>query len=190
MIMGQIRLIHEHYDSKPWASIISATLIALLALLKLANDIHDHSWIRVVLFCLIMLPSILLLVMDFIWKKKPTLIVYNDRLEVKKSPNSRKMTEIMYSDIKNMFHEAGGLKIWLDVDSRPSNYYLGAKLAQDQETYDILRTAYDQYNQEHGIKPVPVGSMPQKTKTLGQIVLMLTMIGILILLFVLYHNFH
>lgn len=183
MTMGQIKLIHEHYDSKPWASIISATCLALLAILKFVGD-KDLNWINVVLFAITLLPVSLLLVMDIIWKKKPTLIVYNDRLEIKKSPSSSKMTEIMYSDIKNMSHEAGGLKIWLDVDSLPSSYYLGTKLAKDQETYDILRNAYDRYNQEHGIKPVPVESMHQKTKTLGQIVFMITVISIIILLFV------
>ena len=172
--MGQSKLIHEHYDSKPWASIISATCLALLAIFKFVGD-KDLYWINVVLFAITLLPVSLLLVMDIIWKKKPTLIVYNDRLEIKKSPSSSKMTEIMYSDIKNMSHEAGGLKIWLDVDSLPSSYYLGAKLAKDQE---------------NGIKPVPVESMTQKTKILSKIVFMITVISIIILLFVFKEFFH
>ena len=189
MTMGQTKLIHEHYDSKPWASIISGTGLALLAVLKFVGD-KDWSWINVVLFAIMLLPASILLIMDFIWKNKPILTVYNDRLEVKKAPSSGKTTEILYSDIKNMSLEASQLRIWLDVDSIPSCYYLGAKLNKVQETYDILRTAYDQYNQERGIKPVPLADMPNRTKTLGQIVFMVTTISVVILLFVLNHIFH
>ena len=66
--MGQIKLIHEHYDSKPWASIISATLLGVLAIIKLASEISERSWFSIVLFCIILLPSIVLAVMDIIWK--------------------------------------------------------------------------------------------------------------------------
>lgn len=189
MTMGQIKLIHEHYDSKPWLSIISGTLLALLAVLKFVED-KDWSWINVVLFAILLLPASILLIMDFIWKKKPILLVFNDRIEIKKAPSSGKTVEIMYSDIKNMAYDSGELKIWLDEYSMPSRYYLGAKLAKDQETYDILRAAYDQYNQERGIRPVPVESMPKKTKTLGQIVFMITMISVFIALFVFKHFSH
>ena len=189
MIMGQIKLIHEHYDSKPWASIISATLFAMVTVLGFIAK-KDMYWINTLLFIITLLPISILLVIDIIWKNKPILTVYNDRLEVKKAPSSGKTTEILYSDIKNMSLEASQLRIWLDVDSIPSCYYLGAKLNKVQETYDILRTAYDQYNQERGIKPVPLADMPNRTKSLGQIVFMVTTISVVILLFVLNHLFH
>ena len=189
MIMGQTKLIHEHYDRKPWASIISTIIISLLAMLKLANAIHDHTWILVALFCVVILPSIGLLVMDIIWRNKPTLVVYNDRLEVWK-PLSSQRTEIMYSDIRNIALEAGQLQIWLDEYSIPSCHNMGAKLAKAQESYDILRAAYDQYNQEHGIKPVPVASLPKKKMTKGQLVFFVTFACVLGLLLILNHIFH
>ena len=189
MTMGQIKLIHEHYDSKPWASIISATLVAIMAIMKVVDDINEHSWIRVLLYGIAVLPTILLVVMDIIWKNKPTLVVYNDRLEVWK-PMSSQRTEIMYSDIKNIALEAGQLQIWLDEYSAPSCRNLGAKMAKAQETYDILRNAYDQYNQEHDIKPVPVWSLPKKKMTKGQLVFFATFAGILGFLLILNYIFH
>lgn len=187
--MAHIKLIHEHYDSKPWVSIISATLFALLAIFKLVDDINAHSWIRVLLFGFAVLPSILLLVMDLIWKNKPTLVVYNDRLEVW-TPMSSHRKEIMYSDIRNIALESGQLRIWFDEYSAPSCHNMGTKQAKAQETYDILRATYDQYNQEHGIKPVPVESLPKKKMTKGQLVFFATLACVLGLLLILNYIFH
>ena len=135
--MGQIKLIHEHYDSKPWAGIISGTLFAILAITKLVVDSKDHTWIYLVLFGLVILPTVVILVMDIIWKKKPTLVVYNDRLEVMK-PMSSKRVEILYSEIKNMALQSGQLRVWLDEYSQPACYNLGANVNKTQESYDIL----------------------------------------------------
>ena len=96
--MGQTKIIHEHYDSKPWASIISATLLAVLAIVKLGSEICERSWFSIVLFIIILLPSIVLVVIDFIWKKKPMVVIYNDRVEVRR-PFSSKRTEILYSTV-------------------------------------------------------------------------------------------
>ena len=183
--MGQTKLIHEHYDSKPWASIISTLLISLLAMLKLANDIHDHSWIPVALFCVVILPSIGLLVMDIIWKKKPTLVVYNDCLEVRK-PMSSKRVEILYSQIKNMALQSGQLRVWLDEYSQPACYNLGANANKAQESYDILRTAYDQYNQEHNLKPIPLWDLP-KRKLTAQVLIMIVTFCLLSLFLIIEH---
>ena len=186
MIMGQTKIIHEHYDSKPWAGIISATLFAGLTISKLVIDSKEHSWIYLLIFGLVLLPTVVLLVMDIIWKKKPTLVVYNDRLEVMK-PMSSKRVEIMYSDIKNMALQAGQLRIWLDEYSGPSCHNLGANANKAQESYDILRTAYDQYNQEHNFKTVPLWDLPKKKTGIGQVVFIITFLAILMLLFILKH---
>ena len=171
--MGQTKLIHEHYDSKPWASIISGSLIASLAILKVFEDRGEHSWIYVLIFAIWALPTIALLVLDIIWKKKPTLIVYNDRLEVRK-PMSSKRVEILYSQIKNMALQSGQLRVWLDEFSQPACYNLGANLGKAQESYDILRTAYDQYNQEHNLKPVPLWDLPKRKLTTQVLIIIVT----------------
>ena len=171
--MGQTKLIHEHYDSKPWASIISATLLGVLAIIKLASEISERSWFSIVLFCIILLPSIVLAVMDIIWKKKPTLVVYNDCLEVRK-PMSSKRVEISYSEIKNMALESGQLRVWLDEYSQPACYNLGANQGKAQESYDILRTAYDQYNQKHNLKPIPLWDLPKRKLTTQVLIIIVT----------------
>ena len=186
MIMGQIKLIHEHYDSKPWASIISGLLIAGLAILRLVEDRGEHSWFYLIVFGVCILPTIAVLVLDVIWKKKPTLVVYNDRLEVMK-PMSNKRVEILYSDIKNMALQSGQLRVWLDEFSQPACYNLGANLGKAQESYDILRTAYDQYNQEHNFKPVPLVDMPKRKVSIGQVVLIVTMLCVMALLLIFKH---
>lgn len=185
--MGHTKLIHEHYDSKPWVSIISATLLGVLAIIKLASEISERSWFSIVLFCIILLQSIVMLVMDIIWKKKPTFVVYNDRLEVRK-PMSSKRVEILYSEIKNMALQSGQLRVWLDEYSQPACYNLGANDNKAQESYDILRTAYDQYNQEHNYKPVPLLDLP-KRKLTAQVLIMIVSFC-LICLFLIIEHFH
>jgi hypothetical protein len=183
--MGQIKLIHEHYDSKPWAGIISGTLFAILAITKLVVDSKDHTWIYLVLFGLVILPTVVILVMDIIWKKKPTLVVYNDRLEVMK-PMSSKRVEILYSEIKNMALQSGQLRVWLDEYSQPACYNLGANVNKTQESYDILRNAYDQYNQEHNFKTVPLPDLP-KRKLTAQVLIMIVVFCLISLFLIIEH---
>ena len=171
--MGQTKIIHEHYDSKPWASIISATLLAVLAIVKLGSEICERSWFSIVLFIIILLPSIFLVVIDFIWKKKPMVVIYNDRVEVRR-PFSSKRTEILYSEIKNMALESGQLRIWVDEFSQPSCFNMGANLGKAQEAYDILHTAYVEYNQEHNFKPIPLWDLPKKKITTQVLIIIVT----------------
>lgn len=171
--MGQTKIIHEHYDSKPWASIISATLLAVLAIVKLGSEICERSWFSIVLFIIILLPSIVLVVIDFIWKKKPMVVIYNDRVEVRR-PFSSKRTEILYSEIKNMALESGQLRIWVDEFSQPSCFNMDANLGKAQEAYDILHTAYVEYNQEHNFKPVPLWDLPKKKITTQVLIIIVT----------------
>ena len=184
--MGQIKVLHEHYDSKPWASIISATLVAGLAILKLSSDFKEHSWLYLLISGIVILPAIVVLILDIIWKKKPTLVVYNDRLEVMK-PMSSKRIEILFSDIKNMALQSGQLRVWLDEYSQPSCYNLGANANKAQESYDILRTAYDQYNQEHNFKTVPLLDLP-KRKMLGPVVFVITVLCLITLFIIMEHS--
>ena len=186
MIMGQTKIIHEHYDSKPWAGIISGSLVACFAIFKLATEFKEHSWFSLVLLAIVLLPSIVVAVMDIIWKRKPIVVVYNDRLEVRK-PMSSKRIEMLYSDIKNMALETGQLRIWLDEYSQPSCYNLGANPGKAQECYDILRTAYDGYNKEHNFKPVSLWDLPKKRIALGQVVMIVTMLAVITLLIILRH---
>ena len=185
MNMGQIRVIHEHYDYKPWASIIAGLLIAILAIFRLVVD-KDKSLANLVLFTLVVLPPLVILLIDIFKRNKPTFVVYNDRIEVRKGRKSQR-TEIMYSDIRNLAYESGVLTVWFDEYSAPSCYYLGAKLKDDQETYDILRAAYDQYNQEHNFKSVPVENLPQKKNGMKKVVMIVTMLCVLALLIFLRH---
>lgn len=185
--MGQTKIIHEHYDSKPWASIISATLLSGIAILKLIEDRGEHSWLYLIIFGVCLLPTVVLLVMDIIWKKKPTLVVYNDCLEVWK-PMSSKRVEILYSQIKNMALQSGQLRVWLDEYSQPACYNLGANANKAQESYDILRAAYDQYNQEHNYKPVPLLDLPKRKLTAQVLIMIVTFC--LISLFLIIEHFH
>ena len=186
MNMGQTKIIHEHYDNKPWASIIAGLLIAGLAILHVIDD-KDHSLANLVLYAIVALPPFVIVLIDIFKRNKPTLVVYNDRLEVRKGRKSQR-TEIMYSDIRNLAFESGELLVWLDEYSLPSCYYLGAKLKDDQETYDILRAAYDQYNQEHNFKPIPVESLPQRKTGLAKVVFIVTLLCILTLLVLFRHT--
>ena len=183
--MGQTKLIHEHFDSKPWASIISGSLLSGIAILKLIEERCEHSWLYLIIFGVCLLPTVALLVMDLIWKKKPTLVVYNDCLEVRK-PMSSKRVEILYSQIKNMALQSGQLRVWLDEFSQPACYNLGANLGKAQESYDILRTAYDQYNQEHNLKPIPLWDLP-KRKLTAQVLIMIVTFCLISLFLIIEH---
>ena len=171
--MGQTKLIHEHYDSKPWASIISGSLLAGFAILKLIEDRGEHSWLYLIIFGVCILPTVVLLVMDVIWKKKPMVVIYNDRVEVRR-PFSSKRTEILYSEIKNMALESGQLRIWVDEFSQPSCFNMGANLGKAQEAYDILHTAYVEYNQEHNFKPIPLWDLPKRKLTTQMVFIIVT----------------
>ena len=183
--MGQTKLIHEHYDSKPWTGIISGSLLSGIAILKLNEDRGEHSWLYLIIFGVCLLPTVALLVMDIIWKKKPTLVVYNDCLEVWK-PMSSKRVEILYSQIKNMALQSGQLRVWLDEFSQPACYNLGANLGKAQESYDILRTAYDQYNHEHNLKPIPLWDLP-KRKLTAQVLIMIVTFCLISLFLIIEH---
>ena len=188
MIMGQTKLIHEHYDSKPWAGIISGTLLACIAIFRLVLDSDTETWFRIFFSAIIILPSVVILVTDIVWKKKPIVVVYNDRLEVRK-PMSSKRIEILFSDIRNMALESGQLRVWLDEYSKPACYNLGANLKNGEDTYNILRTAYDGYNQEHNFKPVPLWDLPKKKAGLGKVVLIVT-VFCLVVTFIILEHYH
>ena len=79
--MGQIRLIHEHYDSKPLRSLIVGLLIAILAGVNLIAD-KDRSLADLVLSALLVFPPFVIMVFELLRWNKPAIVVYNDRLEV------------------------------------------------------------------------------------------------------------
>ena len=185
MIMGQIKIIHEHYDHKPWVSLIAGLLIAILAIIRLVFD-EDKSLANLVLFALVVLPPFVIVLIDIFRRNKPTVVVYNDRIEVR-MPLQKTPDEIMYSDIMNLALQAGQLRIWLDEASGPSCYNLGTNAKNAQDTYDILRATFDKYNQEHNIKPVPVYNMPNKKTGLPKAIFILIMITVLVLLIILRH---
>lgn len=170
--MGQIKVIHEHYDRSPWASIVAGILIAGLAIIKLFGE--EINAAKIIVFTLTVIPMLAILIISIIRRNRPTLVVYNDRLEVMSD-------EIMYSDIRNIAMEAGQLLIWLDESSVPMYRNLGANAANAQQTYDILRSAYDKYNQEHNITPAQVEYLPRRKK--GKIIVMTILIMVLILVF-------
>ena len=185
MIMGQIRVIHEHYDHKPWASLTAGLLIAILTIIRLDFD-KDKSLASLVLFAIVAIPPFVIVLIDIFRRNNPTLVVYNDRIEVR-MPLQKTSDEILYSDIRNIALQAGQLKIWLDESSGPSCYNLGTNVKNAQETYNILRATFDKFNQEHNIKPVPVENMPKKKTGIGQVVFIITFLAILMLLFILRH---
>ena len=185
MIMGQIKIIHEHYDHKPWVSLIAGLLIAILAIIRLVFD-EDKSLANLVLFALVVLPPFVIVLIDIFRRNKPTVVVYNDRIELR-MPLQKTPDEIMYSDIRNLALQAGQLRIWHDEASGPSCYNLGTNAKNAQETYDILRATFDKYNQEHNIKPVPVYNMPNKKTGLPKAIFILIMITVLVLLIILRH---
>ena len=178
--MGQIKVIHEHYDRTPWASILAGVLISGLAIIKfLAEKITTASAIT---FALTAIPLLLIIVLSIIRRNKPILVVCNDRLDVRASSlYSRKVDELMYSDIRNLALESGQLLIWCDESSIPMYRNLGVNARNAQETYDILRSAYDRYNQEHNITPAQIENLPKRNK--GMMVLTTVLIMVLIVIF-------
>ena len=175
--MGQIRVIHEHYDRSPWASIVAGILIAGLAIIKLFGQ--EINAAKIIVFALAIIPMLVILIVSIIRRNKPLLVVYNDRLEVMSD-------EILYSDIRNIAMESGQLLIWLDESSVPIYRNLGAKVANAQQTYDILRSAYDKYNQEHNITPAQVENLPKRNKGKIMAITFLIMVAIMILMFLLH----
>lgn len=175
--MGQIRVIHEHYDRSPWASIVAGILIAGLAIIKLFGQ--EINAAKIIVFALTIIPMLVILIVSIIRRNKPLLVVYNDRLEVMSD-------EILYSDIRNIAMESGQLLIWLDESSVPIYRNLGAKVANAQQTYDILRSAYDKYNQEHNITPAQVENLPKRNKGKIMAITFLIMVAIMILMFLLH----
>lgn len=181
MIMGQTKLIHEHYDRKPWLSIVAGILVLIPLITRVIDD--DFSVTSIIICALTAVPLALILILDLITRKKPSIVVYNDRLVVRVPSVSYKTDEITYSDIRNMAMESGQLLIWQDDQSSPMCYNLGANIRNAQETYDILRSAYDRYNQEHNIKPVPVENLPRRNRRVITAVMIMIMIAVLMLLF-------
>ena len=178
--MGQIKVIHEHYDRTPWASILAGVLIAGLAVIKFVAD--KITTATAITFALTAIPLLLIVIFSIIRRNRPALVVCNDRLEVRTpSLYSQKMDEIMYSDIKNLALESGQLLIWSDESSIPMYRNLGANIRNAQETYDILRSAYDRYNQEHNITPAQIENLPKRNK--GMMVLTTVLIMVLIVIF-------
>ena len=103
-------------------------------------------------------------------------------------PFKKYRSEILYSDIRNLALQEGQLRIWLDKTSGPSCYNLGANVKNAEDTYNILRATYDQYNQEHGITPVPVESMPERKTGLIQVMIIVTMLAVAVLCLIFKHT--
>ena len=183
MIMGQIRVLHEHYDRRPWVSILAGVLLTIPLIERLVDD--GFSVTSVIICALTAVPVLLILILDVIRRKQPSIVVYNDRLVVRVPSVSYKTDEILYSDIRNMAMESGQLLIWRDDQSSPMYCNLGANVRNAQETYDILRSAYDKYNHEHNIKPVPVENLPKRNKGLMIAIMILVMTATMMALFLL-----
>lgn len=181
--MGQIRVLHEHYDRRPWAGIVAGVLVIIPIISQLIDD--GFSVTSVIICALTAVPLLLILILDVIRRKRPSLVVYNDRIEVMIPSVSPKTDEIMYSDIRNLAMESGQLLIWRDDQSSPMYCNLGANVRNAQETYDILRSAYDKYNHEHNIKPVPVENLPKRNKGVMIAIMILVMIAVMMLMFLL-----
>ena len=179
--MGQIRVLHEHYESKTWASLIYAFLILILAIIKLFFD-KDQSIIDILITVVLVVPFLAAFVMDLYWRNKPVMIVYNDRLEIRK-PLSFRRVEFMYSDIRNVDMVSGQLLIWSDEVSAPSRYNLGMNGDRAQETFNMIRTSYDKYNQERGISPIPLDRLSTK-RNIGTKLAMIMVFTIAIMILV------
>lgn len=184
--MGQIKVIHEHYDSRPMLSLISGLILVALTVLHFVAA-KDYTIANVVLHILTVIPMFVLLIYDAIWRRRPVVVVCNDRLEVR-MPFKKYRSEILYSDIRNLALQEGQLRIWLDKTSGPSCYNLGANVKNAEDTYNILRATYDQYNQEHGITPVPVESMPERKTGLIQVMIIVTMLAVAVLCLIFKHT--
>ena len=183
MTMGQTKLIHEHYDRSPLASILAGVLIIGHAILRLFDD--EITTESIILLAVTVVPLLIILIIGITRRNKPSLVVYNDRIEVKTpSQYSKKINEILYSDIKNLAFESGQLLIWLDESSNPMYCNLGANAGNAQASYDILRSAYDKYNQEHNITPARIDYLPKRNKPLIMAITILVMVGIMMLIFI------
>lgn len=179
--MGQTKLIHEHYDRRPWASIVAGLLVLIPLITRVIDD--DFSVTSIIICALTAIPLVLILIINMISRNKPSIVVYNDRLVVRVPSVSYKTDEITYSDIRNMAMESGQLLIWQDDQSSPMCYNLGANIRNAEETYDILRSAYDKYNQEHNITPAQVENLPKRNKGMAVLLTVMIMTGILMLIF-------
>ena len=185
--MGQIRIIHEHYDSKSWVSIIAGVMIATMAMTHPFMD-KEITWAWVVDVALTSAPVLLLLVLQIIRRNKPVLVVYNDRIEARLPAISKGLNEMLYSDIKNIDFKSGQLLIWRDEVSAPLCLNLGANAQRAEETYNILRTTYDRYNREKNIKPVPVEDLPKKKSGLWFALLVLIITLVMMIVFICSEN--
>ena len=185
--MGQIRIIHEHYDSKSWISIIAGVMIATMAMTHPFMD-KEITWVWAVDVALTSAPVLLLLVLQIIRRNKPVLVVYNDRIEARLPAISKGLNEMLYSDIKNIDFKSGQLLIWRDEVSAPLCLNLGVNAQRAEETYNILRTTYDRYNREKNIKPVPVEDLPRKKSGLWFALLVLIITLVMMIVFICSEN--
>lgn len=185
--MGQIRIIHEHYDSKSWISIIAGVMIATMAMTHPFMD-KEITWAWAVDVALTSAPVLLLLVLQIIRRNKPVLVVYNDRIEARLPAISKGLNEMLYSDIKNIDFKSGQLLIWRDEVSAPLCLNLGVNAQRAEETYNILRTTYDRYNREKNIKPVPVVDLPKKKSGLWFALLVFIITLVMMIVFICSEN--
>ena len=188
--MRQHQIIHEHYNSKPWFIIILefltiAFLVSSQGLSFLNKQYPDTSLaLKIVILGIPVLYLILVFLDGLYWKRKPTIVVYNDRLEVRK-PFSLNRTEIMYSDIRNVDCQFTQLMVWRNEISAPECYNMGVKAKIAEETFNYIRSSFDKYCLENNIKPAPLESLPQKKTSLQQAVMIITMVAVLALFFIL-----
>ena len=191
--MRQPQIIHEHYNAKPWFSIILefltiAFLVSSQGLSFLNKQYPDTSLaLKIVILGIPVLYLILVFLDGLYWKRKPTIVVYNDRLEVRK-PFSLNRTEIMYSDIRNVDCQFTQLMIWRNETAAPECYNMGVKAKIAEETFNYIRSSFDKYCLENNIKPAPVDSLPKKKTSLQQVVMIITMLAVLALFFILSKN--
>ena len=188
--MRQPQIIHEHYNAKPWFSIILefltiAFLVSSQGLSFLNKQYPDTSLaLKIVILGIPVLYLFVVFLDGLYWKRKPTIVVYNDRLEVRK-PFSLNRTEIMYSDIRNVDCQFTQLMVWRNEISAPECYNMGVKAKIAEETFNYIRSSFDKYCLENNIKPAPLESLPQKKTSLPQVVLIVTMLAALTLFLIL-----
>jgi hypothetical protein len=65
---------------------------------------------------------------------------------------------------------------------------LGVNAQRAEETYNILRTTYDRYNQEKNIRPVPVEDLPKKKSGLWIALLILIITLVMMIVFICSEN--
>ena len=188
--MRQPVIIHEHYDPVPWLSIIAEVLTIVLLVSSRGSSLTEDvspavPWVfKLIVFGAPLAFLVLILIYSVYWRNKPTIVVYNDRLEVRK-PYAFKRCEMLYSDIRNVDRVSGQLLIWNDDISAPSRYNLGINAKRAEETFKYIRTSFDKYGLENNIKPAPIESLPKNKTGLPQVVFIVTMLAVLTLLFIL-----